>query len=225
MKCPMCHAPLVIFSEDRESECVNPDCRSHYYRREKPVEPVKPYEPGPGERWAKDSDHKRLENALKVFLESKETRAFLDKHDPKAVEQALNALNPRRPKIRDEDYHDKSNPGGCIWSADRIVGKTVSSMAQGDHAIFKEPRTPGDEPIRKAPFVTLHFTDGTHVRLEACESGLQEDFGDGRGPQRLMTIPYIGVTDWSEHANMKCEKCLGDHDVGQCPGPKKGYFD
>lgn len=157
---------------------------------------MKPYEPGPGERWTEQSQYRAMENALNVFLKDPKIRAFLDKNDPKSVEQAERALAmDKSRKLDDLAYEEKGNPGNACWADYRICGKTVSSL----HAdCYREGKNAEGDDI-KHPYIDLRFTDGTHVRLEPCNGGLAEDFGDGRGPQKLLDLPYIGVTQYSEH--------------------------
>jgi hypothetical protein len=204
-KCKSCGAPMVFFAPSiqesfgREGpECMNADCPSH-----KPKEPEIPVHTGPrpGERWTDQSAYRAMENALLVFLKDPKIRKFLDENDPKAVEQAENALKIDKGNWNDLVYFDKrKNPGNACWADYRIVGKTVSRL-HADH--YREGKNEEGDDM-KHPFIDLHFTDGTHVRLEPCDDGLAEDFG--KGPKKILDLPYIGVTEYSEYPKKEEKK-------------------
>lgn len=83
------------------------------------------------------------------------------------------------------------NPGGVGLYQSFLQGKTISSIHQYSHQKGEE------EKKRDIPGVIFYFTDGTHMKLEYCQSGLAEDFGDGRGPQTLLDLRFLGVVEYA----------------------------
>ena len=124
-----------------------------------------------------------------------------------------------------EDVECGRNPGNASWQMERFKGKTIAHYSTGSEKIYKEPRKPHDEPIRDAPFIIFHFTDGTHARFQACVGGLQEDFGNG--PVPLLTINYMGITEYSQTpadkaaAELRHQKIKAENEAAEAEARRK----
>lgn len=89
----------------------------------------------------------KLTNALKVMLLDKNIRAFLDKNDPKAVEQATKALAPFEPT---DEFKDEVT----LSRMDCYAGKQRAEVNAYD------PELQLEDGIDAPPYVWLQFVEG-----------------------------------------------------------------